>query len=688
MGTIKYDVVAHHLNRFGNERDLLTPFLSCFDVTWGTRYQKQKVDFSAYFLAPEQTVKDQFGIDAEILLIMSDFSELQNRTMQAIDEFMRSLPALGRVDPTTVFLVSPDPKLREWVASYSALNPQFRVTIALSHDEIKAGKKDTYFLRAAMSEQLFARDLFNDQLPLKSDTFFFGRDKIAAEFATAIKTSNNKGLFGLRKTGKTSLLFKVRRMAREDGSKVLYYDCKDPAIRELGWADLLEQIIIDIHDTFGRKPKTRQGHVSRRFKEAVSELCRDHNLCLIFDEIEWVSPVAVIDTHWHQDFVPFWQTMWTTQSEHRQLSFIIAGVNPAVTEVAEVNGVQNPLFGIIAPIFLTGWDEGDVRSMLHKFGKRMGLRFDQDAVIYMFKRYGGHPLLTRMAGSYINSALRSKKTPRPARVLTSQLIEDEGEREAEIMYYCLHIVSELNKFYPDEYEMLEWLATGNEADFHDFASDGNQIRHLRDYGLINPSAEGRAKIEIPVLARHILEERRKTDKGADRQYIVPKDSRERWLRNRLDRIGTDIRRLDKLGSGRGKSGLYGANGFPEAEKLFAVSCVHDQSTLENFLNAFNRCLVEPVEAMGKSLSIRDYFWNDVKVAYPDLWEALLRIKVYRNEAMHIELTSRVSQQLSDMKAKDFMGADPAAIPEHHFVIQQKVMDGLFVAILVEMDRLS
>lgn len=631
-------------------------------------------------------MKDQFGIDTEVLLIMSDFSELQPRTMQAIDAFMKSLPALGRIDPTTIFLVSPDPRLRDWIASYVALNPQFRVTVALSHGELNAGRSDSYFIRAAMSEQLFSRDLFNDQLPLRSDTFFFGRNKIAAEFVTAIKTSNNKGLFGLRKTGKTSLLFKVRRMAQTDGAKVLYYDCKDPAIRTIGWADFLEQIILDMYGVFGRKPKPQEGHVSRRFKNAVGELCGDDNLCIIFDEIEWVSPVAVIDQHWHKDFVPFWQTMWTTQSEYRQISFIIAGVNPTVTEMAEVDGVQNPLFGIIAPKFLTGLDEGDVRTMLNKFGKRMGLRFDNDAISYMFKRYGGHPMLTRMAGSYVNASLLAKGARRPVRVLTDQLVESETEREAEIMYYCPHIVSELSKFYPDEYEMLEWLVTGNEADFHEFSANSEHVRHLRDYGLVNPSNE-KAKIEIPVLARYILTERRKADKEAEEFYVVPVGSRARWLRNRLDRIGTDIRRLDKLGLTKGKAALYGPNGFPEAEKLFSVKAVEDQPSLETFLNTFNRCLVEPVEGMGKGLSLRDYFWNEVKVAYPDLWEALLRIKVYRNEAMHIDLTARVTQQLAEMKAKDFMGRPPASVADYHFVMQQKVLDGLFVNIMIEMDRL-
>jgi hypothetical protein len=449
----------------------------------------------------------------------------------------------------------------------------------------------------------------------------------------------------------------------------------------------LELIISDIFSAFGKRTRSQAGHVSRRFKAAVAELCEERNLCIILDEIEWVSPVAVLDTHWHQDFVPFWQTMWTTQSEYRQLNYMIAGVNPTVTEMAEVNGVQNPLFGIISPKFLTGLDESDVRQMLGKFGKRMGMRFEPDAVLYMFKRYGGHPMLTRMAGSYMHNALLSQHVKRPAVITRSMLLADETEREHEIMYYCPHIVSELRKFYPDEYEMLEWLATGNTADFYEFAGDGTQVKHLTSYGLLDPAPAKHPQIEIPVLARYVLAERRRLDKKAVDIYVVPTQSRSRWLLNRLERVAADLRRLDKIGREKDKVPLYGSNGFPEAEKLFAVSVVNSKEMLENFINTSNRCFVEPVERLGKELSKKDYFWNEVKTDYPDLWYALLRIKVYRHDCMHLELTPRVAQQLGSVLESDFGEKAWSSFEDGPFLMQQKVLDGLFLAIMIEIDRL-
>jgi predicted AAA+ superfamily ATPase len=74
--------------------------------------------------------------------------------------------------------------------------------------------------------------LFDYQLPLDSDLFFFGRDQIVADHLDAIRRSQNRGLFGLRKTGKTSILYKLKRqMEREGLGAFLYYDCKMPSIR-------------------------------------------------------------------------------------------------------------------------------------------------------------------------------------------------------------------------------------------------------------------------------------------------------------------------------------------------------------------------------------------------------------------------------------------------------------------------
>ncbi|WP_044156384.1 hypothetical protein, partial [Escherichia coli] len=79
-------------------------------------------------------------------------------------------------------------------------------------------------------------------------------------------------------------------------------------------------------------------------KEPVKNLARlisnieaNDKICVIFDEIEYISPLAHIDKHWKDDFLPFWQTLWSIQSEHRKISFVVAGVNPYLCEIDLIN---------------------------------------------------------------------------------------------------------------------------------------------------------------------------------------------------------------------------------------------------------------------------------------------------------------------------------------------------------------
>ena len=95
-----------------------------------------------------------------------------------------------------------------------------------------------------------------------------------------------------------------------------------------------------------RKWKESNGHVSDLFLEIARRTKKNSSLCIAFDEIEYISPLSE-DSHWKKDFVPFWQTLWSVQSEVRRISFIVAGVNPTIVENDMFDGVPNPIFGIV-----------------------------------------------------------------------------------------------------------------------------------------------------------------------------------------------------------------------------------------------------------------------------------------------------------------------------------------------------
>ena len=170
----------------------------------------------------------------------------------------------------------------------------------------------------------------------------------------SIKRSENRAIFGLRKTGKTSFLYKLKRLCESEGyTTIFYYDCKAPHLRKSRWNELLSDIASDIgkKSNISVKGLFSERSASKDFIDLIRKLNeKKHKLCLMLDEIEYISFISPMDEHWKKDYLEFWQTMWSCQSSYKCLSFIVAGVNPSVVEKDTVNGVQNPLFGILSAV--------------------------------------------------------------------------------------------------------------------------------------------------------------------------------------------------------------------------------------------------------------------------------------------------------------------------------------------------
>lgn len=692
MGQIKQEVRDFHLLQHSNEEALLKPFLTGFEVTWARRRRAYNTDISVFFLRPEPFISQMFGFEYEVALFITDYPTLEARTMQAVDILIGEDPARGRVEQSIFFLVSPATDGRQWVSDYTSRNPQARIPIVFKMAELLSQATDAWLVRNILRAQLFSRDLFDYQLPLDSDLFFFGRDQIVADHLDAIRRSQNRGLFGLRKTGKTSILYKLKRhMEREEVGAFLYYDCKMPSIRMLKWNEFLARIIKDIAASYSL-PAPADVSDPRRISDELIAILQatpgDKTTALVFDEIEYISPIAIDDVHWHKDFVPFWQTLWAAQSQVRRLSNTVVGVNPTVVEVDTINEIQNPMFGIIQPRYLRGLAPDEMRGMIRFFGKRMGLSFNLEATEYLHERYGGHPLLTRMACSEVHGAVERQGRVRPLELTKADLVRDAESRDAELVFYCRHVVSELKKFYPDEYALLEMLAGGQVIDVMDLSDEPEYTRHLKEYGLLKIDDVGRPTFAIPVVGQHVGNELARRERRRLVRVVVPLADRESWVKRRTEMITREIRELCRVAEAKSLPELYGDNSFPEAERLLGVPVVSTNDGFVAFINICNRCLVESVERTGKAQNKKDYFWTVVKNTYPDLWDGLQRVKVYRNNDLHLELTNLVEVELKRYIDNDLEGRRLAQVAEVYFVFQQSVLDGLLLGVRCELNRYS
>ncbi len=326
--------------------------------------------------------------------------------------------------------------------------------------------------------------------------------------------------------------------------------------------------------------------------------------------------------------------------------------------------------------------------MVRTLGRRMGLKFSTEAVDHIHKHYGGHPLLTRIACSILNSQCRDEAMPRPIEVSLSALALHEQDRDDELAFYCQHVVSELRQFYLSEYEMLELIACGQIVDFIELDFQVNATKHLVAYGLLSKSHGKIPVIAIPVIAKFVAMEHARRTGRRTLVFVTPKADRASWLERRKEAILHDVRLLETTIVARHQRPIYGLSSIPEADRFMKLKVVSTDDDFEGFINVCNRCLVEAIENYGKQVGKSKYYWNEIKDDYPTLWKALLRIKIYRHEMFHIQLTAQASSELINFLSEDLDGRSVNSVADGYFVLQQCVMDSLLAAIQVETAALT
>ena len=338
--------------------------------------------------------------------------------------------------------------------------------------------------------------------------------------------------------------------------------------------------------------------------------------------------------------------------------------------------------------FLKGFTFEELNVMVKTLGKKMGMQFEHDAVKYLHSRYGGHPMMTRLACSWINKSASINNETKPIIINLEKVVGEQELRDSDLTFYCRHVVSELRDFYKDEYVMLEYLACGQIKDFLELSAQQDFIKHLISYGLLSYDGNKIPYIAIPVVGRYIGLELAREEGRQTIYKIVEKSNRLTWIEQRKDLIIKDFRILEKLIKSNNLPSLFGCNSFPEADEFQKITVVDDKSSFSNFINTCNRCFVESIENYGKSLNKGNYFWSEIKGNYHGLFYALDRIKTYRNEQDHLLLNNSSEQKLKEYLKTDLEGKKPSQMDDLYFVLEQRVLDGILTGIQIELNNIN
>lgn len=493
------------LNHFNDDEKKIIQFLSkVFYVTSGG--EEFTIGDSTYrycLIKPTEFFNRTFQLTRELVVIFSDYVSFEPRSLDAAAYVYKRNPSILRLDRGCHVIVCHDDKIEEKLVALLKDSNLNQIVVPFTYRELLNDPTET-LVQDRYKKYLFDTDLFSMLAPIQNDVFFFGRRDFAQDIASKCKNNTHSGVFGLRRSGKTSLLYAVQGLLRQQSYPTVFIPCE--SLSSLDWRTALCKIVLDIYQEFGldtsniHESDYRSPDTAIYFEEDMRAGLKDVTvpLTLMFDEIEAITfGVAQGEDSsniWYdgENFYYFWNVLKGYYSKYpKQLSILVAGTNPMINEIPAIGEKKkpNPMFRQLSEsnqgAYLQAFTVDDTRHMVNTLGGYMGLSFDEYAVGKLTSDCGGHPYLMRILCSHINKYSRSAGIKRPA-VISKSIYDKaipEFEKSSEAIGFFWMILNILMTSYPREYNTLKVLALEGDSVLSQ-VQDKDSLIHLIGYGLV------------------------------------------------------------------------------------------------------------------------------------------------------------------------------------------------------------
>ncbi|WP_326952252.1 AAA family ATPase [Amycolatopsis sp. NBC_01286] len=438
-----------------------------------------------------------FDAHLEIQLVYVEYVEVEPRLLELIQ---RRIASNGRVDHGLFMIASLDKDvdrlLRRRRGEFAAID--------LPLGQLGSTAPD---VRQRMSAVLTTVDHYDMTTPIHDPGGFFGRIQELQQIASAIDRGQSVGVFGLRKTGKTSLLNLIAGRRRSAGRPVVWVDISGLADADDFRVRMLERAWECLAELGGERDLPRLRTLNRAGELKVSlALMRVHwlrdlealsktsgtRLEVFIDEIDQLYPDrSFLGSAANELLIALTQLRGMIQSvgTDEGMVLICAGVDPALFERPLLrSGADNLLYKLVRLMFLAPLTREEMQDMVRDLGRRMGVRVrDHQVIDFLYSEYGGHALLTRKACSLASKKRARDEVPWHMTLLSVQSAAEE-KGEGSPFQQAGEILESFDEWFAEEAGLLRelWSRDAEERELGRllYEEDHRRIAHAGPYGLV------------------------------------------------------------------------------------------------------------------------------------------------------------------------------------------------------------
>ena len=487
----------------------------------GSCFKMARSTYKYILVKPTKTFTALFNLSREIVVIFSDYISFEPRSLDAASYAYKLVPAKVRIDKGCHIIIGNDDNIEKQISTLLKDRNMDSIVVPFSYKELLSGDIGSKQIEERFRKYLFDVDLFATSSPIENDMFFFGRRDYVLDIVSKCKSGSMCGVFGLRRSGKTSLLLAVKRILSQENVPTLLIPCQSDLI-SLNWKSALYKIMKEIALLTGQnlscchtEDDYRKKCANTYFEDDTISLISSYStpVVLMFDEIEKITyGIEESGEAWQEgdSFTTLWNVIRGFCIKHPgKISIVIAGTNPMINEIPffDNNIIANPMYGQLTNAnqgaYLPMFDVDSTKIMVNTLGGYMGLKFNDTICNRLVNDCGGHPYLIRLLCSSINKYIRNRNLIRPIEI--TKAIYDkalpEFEKSGSAEGFFLMILNILQNSFSREYETLKILATQGDDQLSKIL-DNSSILHLTGYGIIENN-QGNYAIRFDTISRFL-----------------------------------------------------------------------------------------------------------------------------------------------------------------------------------------
>ena len=448
---------------------------------------------------PGEGLAGRFGLTRDMMLIYSPDHELQPSILPMAQRRRDDVPRNFSAEDHFVLVASVDAhsaqKLRAWAQS----EPMLGIYLPPSGQPEAIARS----LAAEMQRTLASRNLYDETLPVTGPDFF-GRRTELTNLQEELRQGKVCGVFGLRKTGKTSLVKELgRRFVAGSSDRIFVLRDLESLPQQGGRLriELVQDLRQGLLEAF-RSKQVRRGDLADLeldasvgdFKRALATSLndcarREIQVVLALDEIEsLLGDAETLRTGSRPEVPEMLGALRSLVQEHSIFNVVLSGITSAIIHRGELYGTENPLFNWARSYYVHPMSKVEINGLTTDVGRRMGVHWSADGLDQMYRTGIGDVFLHRTLAAVVVGALDQEMFP--MHVSSGDVSAVQRKWRRGVAERLGQMFASFERHYPTEASLLRLVAAGD-ADWASLEVDYPvEVGRLIDLALVSEPAGG------------------------------------------------------------------------------------------------------------------------------------------------------------------------------------------------------